>query len=108
MNKKKLLKWGLYSAVGDAREELVANNFLKRGFTVKESTFSEDVNSKIDLIVQKNNGPVMYVQVKGFHENWKNDNFDKLISEALKDNAIPLIARVNKNNRIFFWNPIKK
>ena len=108
MSDKKLIKWGSKVKLGEARELVVKNFFEKQGHYVEIASFTDDVVHKIDLIVFKDRGKMLYVQVKGFHEEWKNDTFVELIAKAKKDKAIPLIARVNKKFQIYFWNPTKK
>ena len=107
MNEKKLTKWGLKDKLGDIREEKVKTYYENEGYDVRNSDFSDDVLNQLDLIATKKN-TTLYIQVKGFHDNWKNENFDKLIDKAKEDKATPIIVRVNKRWRMYFWNPLKK
>ncbi len=110
MEQEKLLKWGKNGKKGTARETYVANNYIHRGYKVDRTGFDLDVNHKVDLIAWDifNEKKMLYIQVKGFHDNWKSEKFPELIERALKDGADPIVARVNKSGRIWFWNPIKK
>lgn len=108
METKVSSKWHKNKKLGDKRERRVAEYLLAQGYEVNFSSFLADVEFGIDLIATKPNERHKYIQVKGFHADHKDDNFNIMIDKARENNAIPLIARVNKIGRIYWYKAVKK
>ena len=109
MSKKKLFnKNKIETKIGEYREAKVMQYYRDRGWHVTKTTFAVDVHDKIDIECYKNGRKPLFIQVKGFHDTWKNDNFDKFIESCEKLNAWPIIVRINGNGRMYFWNAKKK
>lgn len=102
MNAKRLLKQDKNNKIGEGREYLVSQFIRKRyKWSVKPSSFFDDVHNEIDLICRKPDQTLVYVQVKGFHSDWRNEQFPKLSSKAIEDDAIPYVMYVNKAGKIY-------
>lgn len=102
MNSKKLLKNDKNNKIGEGREYLVSQFIKKRyKWQVEPSGFVDDVHNEIDLICKKKNETIVYIQVKGFHDNWKEERFNMIINKSIKDKALAYAMYVNKSGRIY-------
>lgn len=95
------LKMDKNNKIGEGREYLVSQFLLKRyKWEIRPSTFIEDVHHEID-IVAKNSLGIQYIQVKGFHSNWRGEKFRSLIAKATEDNAGAYAMYVNVAGKIY-------
>lgn len=95
------LKMDKNAKIGAGREYLVSQ-FIKMRWKweVEPSNFVDDVHNEIDLIARGKTGKA-YIQVKGFHDNWREQEFDKLVAKAKQDYAKAYAMFVNSEGRIY-------
>lgn len=87
--------------IGEGREYLVSQFVAKRyKWKVYASGFVMDVLHQVDIIAHSDDG-LNYIQVKGFHKNWRDEKFEKLLKKAEEDNARAYAMYVTKNGRIY-------
>lgn len=97
------LKRDINSKIGEGREYLVSQYIKKRyNWEILPSTFTDDVVYKIDIIAMSLSGFLVYIQVKGFHNEWRTEKFPQLVDKAIKDKALGYAAYVNKRGKIYF------
>lgn len=90
------------TAIGEGREYLVSQYITKRlNWTLLESSFTEDVVYKIDLKASSKKHKLIYIQVKGFHKNWKKETFFPLVDKAKVDQAKAYVMYVCRSGKIY-------
>lgn len=64
---------------------------------------AEDAFHDIDIkAISDSMKAILYIQVKGFHQNWRTEEFPKLLKKSNEDKTKAYVAYVNRNGRIYW------